>query len=103
MTRRAFSTASPTPFRRSNFRSHSMSFPRALRLLLVLALLGAWQGALVHLIEHVDPAGAFIHLAGTPEDPDQKASCDALAALANCAPGFAAGALLSFDGLFPPT
>jgi len=64
-----------------------MSLARSLRVLLAVALLEAWQGALVHPIEHVDEAGALVHLAdghaggerdGSAPDP----LCDAIAALA---------------------
>jgi hypothetical protein len=58
---------------------------RLARLLLVVALLGAWQSALVHTIEHVDEAGQLVHL-GDGSHRSADVSCDALAALTACAP-----------------
>jgi hypothetical protein len=60
------------------------------RLVLAAALLGAWQSALVHPLEHSDGRGGFVHLAdGHDQEKQPKASglCDALAALIACAPG----------------
>lgn len=60
-----------------------MVLARSLRVLLVVALLAAWQNALVHPIEHVDEAGALVHLPdghGDEDSPDPL--CDAIAALA---------------------
>ena len=54
------------------------------RLLLVAALLAAWQGALVHPLVHVDEHGGFVHLAdGHDHDKKSNASelCDAIGAL----------------------
>jgi hypothetical protein len=55
------------------------------RLLLSVALLAAWQGALVHPLVHVDEQGGFVHLAdGHGHDKKSNASelCDAIGALA---------------------
>jgi len=60
------------------------------RLVLVAALLAAWQSALVHPLDHSDGRGGFVHLAdGHDKEKQPKASglCDALAALIACAPG----------------
>lgn len=68
------------------------------RLLLVFALLAAWQEALLHPLEHVDEHGHFVHVAGTDggdargendhEDGDPSARLgESLAALAACAAG----------------
>jgi hypothetical protein len=63
---------------------------RLTRVFLAVALLAAWQGALLHPIDHVDEHGGFVHLAdGHSRDHDPGASgglCDALAALTACAP-----------------
>ena len=59
-----------------------MIFARALRLFLAAALLAAWQGALLHPLEHFDQHGALVHLGGSEEKQD--AQCDALAAVASC-------------------
>jgi hypothetical protein len=59
------------------------------RLLLVVALLAGWQGALQHPIEHVDELGEFVHLHnGHSHEEGSEAAplCDALAALTACAP-----------------
>ena len=63
---------------------------RLARVFLALALLAAWQGALLHPLKHVDPAGALVHVGGGHAggqggSPD--GLCDALAALTACAPG----------------
>jgi hypothetical protein len=64
---------------------------RLTRVFLAVALLAAWQGALLHPIDHVDGHGGFVHLAdGHSRDHDPGGSgslCDALAALTVCAPG----------------
>jgi hypothetical protein len=57
---------------------------RFARFLLVLALLGAWQSALVHPIEHVDEAGNLVHLGEGSKSVD--ATCGVLATLTACAP-----------------
>jgi len=61
---------------------------RALRLVLAVALLAAWQGALIHPLEHLDHQGGFVHVAATPHDPDKEggpsARCDVIAAVAAC-------------------
>lgn len=63
---------------------------------LALALLAAWQAALLHPLEHVDEHGRFVHLAGTDggdargendhqdREPSDRLG-DSLAALAACA------------------
>lgn len=68
---------------------------RSLRVLLIVALLAAWQNALVHPLEHIDEHGGFVHLAdghgdhgdhgdhGNTGDPH----CDAIAAVAVCIGG----------------
>ena len=65
-----------------------MKLRRLLRLLLAAALLAAWQGALLHPIEHIDRAGQLVHVAGTTHDPNEdggpSALCDAIAAVAGC-------------------
>ena len=65
-----------------------MTLARALRLLLAAALLAAWQGALVHPLEHLDEHGGFVHVAGVcgehEEGGEANALCDALAALSAC-------------------
>ena len=68
-----------------------MKFRRSLQLLLALALLVAWQGALLHPLEHVNAAGGYVHLADGhgPWNPGNEKSgadplCDALAAVALC-------------------
>jgi hypothetical protein len=58
------------------------------RLVLAAALLAAWQGALVHPLEHVNGHGGFVHLADGHDgerNPDASGLCDALAALTACA------------------
>ena len=64
--------------------------------LLAAALLGAWQEALLHPLEHVDEHGHFVHLNGTDGsdargendheegNPSDRLG-DSLAALATCA------------------
>ena len=68
-----------------------MNLARNLRVLLTVALLAAWQNALVHPIEHVDAAGGYVHLAGGhgQKNPGSEKSsadplCDAVAAVALC-------------------
>jgi hypothetical protein len=56
---------------------------RLARVLLVVALLAGWQAALLHPLHHADGQG-LVHLGGKPSD--KSADCDALAALAACAP-----------------
>jgi hypothetical protein len=60
-----------------------MTLARSLRLLLALALLLAWQNALVHPLAHVGHDGGLVHLEGG-HDQDSGASldCDAIAAVA---------------------
>lgn len=69
---------------------------------LVVALLGAWQGSLLHPIEHLDHAGKFVHLAGTTHDPDEEggpsALCDAIAAVTACLGGSSSIAIAPFHG-----
>lgn len=77
--------------------SPGINLSRALRLVLAAALLAAWQGALVHPLEHVDEHGGFVHLAGGHhghdhhEDHDHddgaNALCGAIAAVAACVAG----------------
>ena len=69
-----------------------MMLARGLRLLLAVALLFAWTGALVHPIGHVDEAGAFVHLADGHDEGQRNGNapdplCDAIAALAVCING----------------
>jgi hypothetical protein len=56
---------------------------RLARVFLLVALLAGWQAALLHPLQHAD-AGGLVHLGGKPSD--KSATCDALAALAACAP-----------------
>lgn len=70
-----------------------MTLARALRLFLAATLLAAWQGALVHPLEHVDEHGGFVHLSGGHDGHDHDdeggpgALCDAIAAVAACIDG----------------
>ena len=67
-----------------------MKFARSLRILLAVALLAAWQNALVHPLEHFDEHGGLVHLAdGERGDPGStpESSCDAIAAVAICIAG----------------
>jgi hypothetical protein len=80
----------------------------ALQLALAAALLLAWQGALLHPLEHLDERGHFVHLGGAdgrdmrgendrqdgPSDPSDKLG-DALASLAACAVAAVGHAALS--------
>jgi hypothetical protein len=60
-----------------------MTLARALRLLLALALLVAWQNALVHPLAHVDHDGGLVHLdGGHDEEGGASAQCDTIAAVA---------------------
>jgi hypothetical protein len=68
-----------------------MRLRRTLQLLLAVALLVVWQGALLHPLEHVNAAGGYVHLADghgqkTPGNEKSGAdpSCDAVAAVALC-------------------
>jgi hypothetical protein len=56
---------------------------RLARVFLVVALLAGWQAALLHPLQHADDGG-LVHLGGKPSE--KSADCDALAALAACAP-----------------
>ena len=56
---------------------------RLARVFLVAALLAGWQAALLHPLLHAD-GGGLVHLGGKPSE--KSADCDALAALAACAP-----------------
>jgi hypothetical protein len=57
-----------------------MNLARGLRLFLAVALLAAWQSALVHPLEHADDAGHLIHVpGGDGEHADPL--CDALGAV----------------------
>jgi len=63
----------------------------ALQVLLAVALLIAWQGALLHPLEHVNAAGGYVHLAdghGQKGPGNEKSGanplCDAVAAVALC-------------------
>lgn len=63
-----------------------------LRLSLAALLLAVWQGALLHPLQHVDAAGAFVHVPGKnlPHgggDKSANALCDAIAAVAACVAG----------------
>jgi hypothetical protein len=61
---------------------------RLARIVLAVALLAGWQGALLHPLQHFDKQGGFVHLADG-HSGDQKSGksslCDALAALTACA------------------
>jgi hypothetical protein len=68
---------------------------RLARLVLALALLAGWQLALVHPLKHLDAQGGYVHL-GDGHSHDRKPGsadglCDAIAALAACAPEAVAG------------
>jgi hypothetical protein len=70
------------------------------RLVLAVALLAAWQSALVHPLKHSDGRGGFVHLADGHDHGKQSNTsglCDALAALTACAPG----SLQFFDAPVP--
>jgi hypothetical protein len=67
---------------------------RLARLLLAVALLAGWQAALLHPLQHFDKQGGFVHLADGHSGAKQgekpqggSGLCDAIAALAACAPG----------------
>ena len=68
---------------------------RLARLVLALALLAGWQLALVHPLKHFDSQGNYVHLGGGHSQNGKPGSadglCDAIAALAACAPEAAAG------------
>ena len=68
-----------------------MTLARALRLVLAAVLLAAWQGALVHPLEHADGHGGLVHLSGDTGHDDEgggsNALCDAIAAVAACIDG----------------
>ena len=71
-----------------------MNLARSLRIVLAVALLAAWQNALVHPVEHVDEHGGLVHLAGghdghghEDEEGGPSALCDAIAAVAACVDG----------------
>ena len=60
---------------------------RLARFFLVVALLAAWQAALVHPVEHVDERGTLVHL-GSGDGEHGSANgelCDVLSALTACA------------------
>lgn len=63
---------------------------RLARLLLALVLLAGWQLALVHPLKHFDSKGGYVHLADGHSHERKSGSadalCDAIAALAACAP-----------------
>lgn len=86
---------------------------RALRLFLAAALLAAWQGALVHPLEHVGEQGELVHLtrlaaAGDGcDDQDHgdsgpNALCDAIAAVAAVLNGHTEPVLLAAGGASAP-
>jgi hypothetical protein len=58
---------------------------RFARIVVALALLAAWQAALVHPLAHVDELGGYVHLGDPDGNPDKSQLCDALAALTACA------------------
>lgn len=70
-----------------------MNLARVLRLVLAATLLAAWQGALVHPLEHFDAHGGLVHLSGGQDGHDHddesgpSALCDAVAAVAACVDG----------------
>lgn len=79
-----------------------MAIARSLRVLLAIALLAAWTNALVHPIEHVDEAGAFVHLADGHGDGERDGNaadplCDAIAAVAACVQGGSTAVFSSFS------
>lgn len=51
------------------------------RLVLVAALLAAWQSALLHPLTHVDEQGGFVHLDGHDKKSSASELCDAIGAL----------------------
>ena len=66
-----------------------MALSRTLRLVVALALLAAWQSALVHPLRHVDANGEYVHLAGGAKNQGDKSNgskplCEAIAAVAVC-------------------
>ena len=68
-----------------------MKFARSLRILLAVALLAAWQNALVHPLDHVNAEGGYVHFADGHEQQDpaiEKSArdpvCDVVAAVALC-------------------
>lgn len=63
--------------------------PVLARLLLAAVLVGAWQAALEHPIEHVDELGELVHLNDGEKNADAGSLCDLLASLTACAPGAA--------------
>jgi len=82
-----------------------MMIARTLRLALVIALLGAWQNALLHPLKHLDSLGGFVHLAGghapggTGKQGGSEALCDAIAEVGVCVGGAPAPALAAVDAL----
>jgi hypothetical protein len=68
---------------------------RLARFVLALALLAGWQLALVHPLKHFDAQGGYVHLAGGHSHDRKSGSadalCDAIAALAACAPEIPVG------------
>lgn len=78
---------------------------RTLRILLAVALLAVWQGALLHPLQHVDAKGAFVHVAGKDGSraPGDKGSstplCIAIAAVSACVSG---GAPLALAAVHAP-
>jgi hypothetical protein len=66
---------------------------RTLRLALIVALVGAWQNALHHPLEHRDSLGGFVHVAGghAPDGSGKQggpeALCDAIAEVGVCLGG----------------
>jgi hypothetical protein len=63
--------------------------------LLVIALLGGWQAALQHPIEHVDERGWFVHLDDGRSPEGSSVLCDVLNALTACAPDATPALLVS--------
>jgi hypothetical protein len=74
---------------------------------IAVALLAAWQGALLHPLEHRDARGALVHLAGADhgrdDGADSDARCDAIAAVATCIGGGPSAAVfaVSVSGSLP--
>ena len=69
-----------------------MTLQRLLRLVLALALLAAWQVALVHPLKHSNAQGGLVHFAGAQHGSGESNSapnalCDAIAAVAACVGG----------------
>lgn len=81
---------------------HTSVLRLSIRVFLILALLGGWQVALQHPIQHVDALGAFVHQHDSDsQDPNSGPLCDALAALTACAPHVVSPALAAEHPGYP--